>query len=123
MPSLIEQGLDKIVAQAFAGRLYMGRLRRENPSTVDSLGDPVQVTPSFFDFNGIRDNLSAFYAAQAGIPLTDVKILILLGSITVVPREQDKVFIRGQWHELRKLVKQDPANATQEWAAFEITAP
>lgn len=122
MASLIQQGLDKIVAQAFAGKLYNGTLRKETVASLDEFGDPVAGAITDYTFNGIRDNISAWYASNAGIPLTDVKILIIARSLPdgIEPVKDDKIFIRGQWHQIRKIMEVDPANATFSLACFVI---
>lgn len=123
MASLLDSFIKNTVAQKFKGRLSVGSLRRETNLTLDSAGDPVAGPPTFHPFEGIRDTFSAFFAAQAGIPLTDSKILIIAGSINTIPTQDDKVLIRGQWFQLRRLTARDPANATFEFAAFEIAPP
>lgn len=117
------------VAAGFKGKLSVGTLRREVPAALNEYGDPVPVTPDTYPFEGIRDTFSFAFASGAGIPLTDVKILIIAKSITVDPIAGDKVFIRttsastGAWYEIRAVLARDPANATHILAGFSIPDP
>lgn len=122
MASLLESQLRQKVATAFKGKLLTGTLRRETPGAVNSYGDATVGTTADYSFDGIVENYSAFYRAQAGIPDTDVKILIIGGSLAVTPVKDDKVKIRGIWYQLRS-VATDPALASHTCQAFEIEAP
>ena len=125
MVSLLESSIRKQVASAFAGKLLTCTLRRASPASLDSFGDPVLGAALSFTFSGIRDSFRLEFALAAGIPVTDAKILIILGSITPAasPRQDDQVKIRDQWFQLRKKVSADPAGATEDWAGFEIEDP
>lgn len=68
------------------------------------------------------DTYSAFHKAQAGIPETDVKILIIAGSLSTTPKKNDEIKFRDKWYKSRA-VDTDPANATWEIQAFEIADP
>lgn len=125
MSSLFETQVADLVAQGFQGKLLTGTLRRNVAATVDSEGDPVLGTPLLFSVQGIRENFSTFYATFNGIPNTDVKIM-LIANLTVpftLPIKDDLIYIRGQWHMLRKVLTVDPANATFDLQCFEIAAP
>lgn len=111
------------LAQGFNGQLSKGVLRREASSTVNNYGDRVVASVQSFPFQGTRDTFNAAFAAQAGIPDTDVRILFIAGLIKTVPRQDDKVFIKNQWFQLRKLVETDPAEGHYVFAGFEIKAP
>ena len=123
MASLLESAIKKQVASALSGKLLTGTLRRVGHSTVDTYGDPVAGTPATWAFDGIVDTFSAFYAAQAGIAATDVRILIIAGSLSVTPTKDDHVKLRDSWYQLRRLVEADPAGATFIFAGFEIGDP
>lgn len=130
MTSLLEGALRKRVAQGFKGRLLKGQLRLTTPTTQNSLGDPVPGTTTTFTFEGIRDNFDASYAARANIPLTDVKVLIILGSVKpVLTQDQEQhlqnfqVFIVNKWHTVRRVLKIDPARASAELQCYESPAP
>lgn len=123
MASPLEAQIKKAIYQGFRGKLLKGTLRREQPSSVDTLGDEVQGAPATYSFEGIRENFDAAYAAKAGIPVTDVKILIIAGSISVEPKQNDKVQIRGAWHQVRRILAIDPASASYSLQAYEIPDP
>ena len=123
MASLLESTIKKQVAAAFKGRLLTGTLRRVGASTTNSYGDPVAGTPATWSFDGIVDMFSAFFVAQAGIPATDVRVLIIAGSLATVPQKDDQVKIRDTWYQLRRLVERDPAGATYIFSGFEIADP
>lgn len=71
---------------------------------------------------GFADIYTAFYKAQAGIPESDVKLLIIAGSLSTTPQKDDEVKFRDKWYKVRK-VSTDPALATWELQSFEITDP
>lgn len=119
---LLDGEIKKAIAAGFKGKLLTGTLRRVAYGNLDSKGDPA-VTSADYTFEGFRDNFTAFYAAQAGIPVTDARILIIAGSILVAPKKDDKVLISGEWYQLRRVVEVDPAGATYTMAGFSIEAP
>ena len=124
MASLLESAIKKQVAAAFSGKLLTGILRRVGHSTVDAqYGDPVAGTPETWSFDGIVDTFSAFYVAQAGIAATDVRILIIAGSLSTTPSKDDQVKLRDSWYQLRRLVEADPAGATFIFSGFAIEDP
>lgn len=111
------------IQRGFAGKLRTCTLMREVSSTRNALGDAVAPTQSTWQFDGMRDSFNAAFAAAAGIPTTDVRILIIAGSLAVEPRINDKVQCEGRWFQLRQRVNVDPATATYTFAGFEIKAP
>lgn len=125
MVSLIEAAVRAQVASAFAGQLLRCTLRRAAPASLDANGDPVPAAAQTFTFEGIRDTFSLQFAQAAGVPVTDARILFILGSIKPAtdPRQDDQVKVRAQWFQLRRMVAADPAAATQDWAGFEIPDP
>jgi len=123
MASLLESEIKKQVASAFKGVLLSGTLRRVASTTVDSFGDLVPGTATTFSFEGIRESFNAAYAADAGIPVTDIKILIIAGLLDTDPIKDDQILIRGQWHKVRAILERDPANATHVLQCFEIVDP
>jgi hypothetical protein len=126
MASFLDSQLKGIVAQAFKGQLSDGTLRKETYTTRDpSTGDPSGSTVTTYPFNGIRDSFNAAFAAQAGIPTTDVRVLVLLGSLPegILPSKDDKVFILGAWFQVRKVLEIDPANAAMTLQVFQVQAP
>jgi len=125
MTSLLPTEIANIVASAFNGKLMTGTLRREVSTTVDSDGDRVAGTPLTYQVQGIRESFSAYYATFNNIPNTDVKIM-LIANLTVpftMPLKDDKIYIRSQWHMVRKVLEIDPASASINLQCFEIAAP
>lgn len=123
MASLLESALASQVASALAGQLLTCTLRRVASTAVDGAGDPVPGTASTWSFDGIVDTFSAMFAAQAGIPVTDVRVLIIAGSLATTPQQDDQVKVRDEWYQLRRLVERDPANATYVFSGFRIDDP
>lgn len=116
------------IAKGFKNQLVKGVVRRELVSGVDSNGDPIVTGFTDYQFEGIRDNFNRRFAIQAGIPVTDVRILIILGLVGILPAADDKVRIRdstGQqkWHQVRSVLSVDPANASIQLQCFEIEDP
>lgn len=70
-------------------------------------------TVETFDCLAILDTYSSYVRGAAGIPDTDVKIMVLQESMTTEMREGDVINIRGDWRVIN--VEQDPAQAT--WTA------
>lgn len=123
MASPLETAIAKQVASALRGRLLTGTLRRVASSSVDSYGDPIAGAATTWSFDGIVDSFSAFFAAQAGIPTTDVRVLLVAGSLATVPQKDDQVKFRDEWYQLRRLVERDPAGATYVFSGYQISDP
>ena len=123
MASLLDTEIRKQVASAFKGILLKGTLRRTVSTTVDASGNPIVDSATTFAFEGIRDSFNHAYAAAAGIPITDIRVLIIAGLLDTDPRKDDQVFIRNQWHQVRAILERDPANATHILQCFEIEDP
>ncbi len=120
MASILETQLKNLVHKGFKGRLLVGTLRRVTPSsTLDSNGDPTSKTLTDHSFEGFVDTYSEFYRAVAGVPDTKVKVVIISGSLTVVPKKDDYVKLRDTWYQVLG-VTTDPALATWELPAFAI---
>lgn len=122
MASPLDSAVRKQVAAAFRGRLLRCTLRRATASSQNAYGDVVPGTPVDYPFDGIVDTFSAFFASAAGIPATDVRVLIIAGSLAVEPVVDDKVRVRSDWYQLRRLVERDPANATYIFSGFKVSA-
>lgn len=114
-------GMKKAIAKGFKGKLRVGTIRRATPGGLDDFGDPIAPTTADYPFEGIRESFDASWAASAGIPETDVGILVLLGSTTVEPAQGDTVQIEGKWHMVRHVLDIDPAGATIRLQAYEVT--
>lgn len=123
MASLLESEIRRRVASAFRGKLMRGTLRREVPVGLDANGDLLPPAVQTFTFEGIRSSFDARFAAQAGIPETDVKILIIAGSCRTDPKKDDLTLIRGQWVKIRRILKVDPADAAYTLQGFDVPAP
>lgn len=125
MSSLLPTAIANIVANAFAGKLMSGVLRRETPTALDDAGNPVPVAPTLYQVQGIRDNFSAFYATFNGIPHTDVKILLIMNLIVppTTPLKDDLIYIRDEWYMVRRVMTIDPASASVELQCFQVDAP
>lgn len=123
MPSFLETQLRNEIYKGFKGRLLTGTLRRAAFSGgVDSRGDPVTKTYTTYPLEGFVDVYSAFQKAQAGIPESDVKILVIAGSLSIDPRKDDQIQLRGTWYQVRRLGT-DPGIATWELQSFQIADP
>jgi hypothetical protein len=128
MASLLEGALKQSIASAFKGKLTLGTLRRVSSTTVDSKGNPVPGTASTFTFEGIREDFSLFSKANSGIPETDVKILVLLGSLNPVTtiKKDDVLYLSTpwlKWYKVRRILAVDPAGASCSVQAYEIPDP
>lgn len=125
MPSLVDSGLDKLIADGFRNQLVPGTLRRETAASVDDFGDAIAPAVATFTVEGIRDNFSAYYALANGVPETDVRILLIIGLIVpaTIPVQDDKINIRGEWYQVRKVREIDPANASIVLQCFKIETP
>lgn len=119
MASPLESQIAKTIASAFKGLLLVGTIRRELVGSLDPNGDPV-ISSADYRFEGIRDNFSAAYAAAAGVPVTDARILIIAGLSAIVPKMDDKIKIGGGWYQVRRVLEIDPATASYTLAAFAI---
>ena len=123
MASLLESQLRKQIAQGFKGRLLTGTLRRVTVTAVTDKGDTQTSTAKTYSFDGIVDKFSAAFAVAAGIPETDVRILIIAGSLSVTPIKDDQIKIRSEWFQLRRLIDRDPALAHYVFAGYAIGDP
>jgi hypothetical protein len=122
MASPLESAISQAIASGFKGLLLTGTIRRETVGSLTDEGDPV-TTFTDYPFEGIRDNFSAYYAATAGIPVTDARILIIAGLCPIIPAQDDKIKIGGAWYQVRRITEIDPATATYTLAGFAIAAP
>lgn len=111
------------IQRGFAGKLRTCTLRRDPVASLAETGDPIAASPQTWQFDGMRDSFNAQFAAAAGIPVTDVRILIIAGSLATVPLIDDKIQVEGVWFQVRMLVSVDPATATYTLAGFRIKAP
>lgn len=111
--ALLDGQIRNAIASGFAGRLLKGTLTRTTPGGgLDKYGDPISPTTTTYPCEGFVENFSAFYRAQAGIPDTDVKILLIAGLIDTVPQKDDRVTFRGTVYQIRRVLEIDPAEAS-----------
>lgn len=112
------------IYKGFKGKLLTGTLRRlAGSNSLNDLGDPATSTATTYPFEGFRETYDAAYRARAGIPQTDVKIVIIAGSISTVPLKDDEVYILSTWHKVRGIPDIDPAGATYTLQCYEIEEP
>lgn len=128
MTSLLVSELKRQVASALAGQLLTGTIRRDVAASLDpETGAPVVGSVDTFAVGSlIRETFDAAWAAQAGVPQTDVAILVVLGSTTTAPQQGDLVHIGApvdRWHRVRRVLDIDPAGATARLQAYEVPAP
>lgn len=104
--------LDDIAADitaALSGTLRTGALWRQGEGQ-DEYGNPVPGDwAAVSTFEGLRASYSAEWA-QAGIPLTDVKIEMLAASTSTAPVQDDKLNIESAWWFITA-VEVDPSGA------------
>lgn len=114
----------KAIAKGFKGRLSAGKLR-QRVTVQDDFNDSSTVSFTDYRFDGIRENFDAAYQQRALIPETDVKVLVLLGSLpsTVVPVQDDEVFIDNGWFRVRRVLEIDPADASASLQCYQIPTP
>lgn len=131
MTSFLAGSLAKQIARAFKGKLLVGTLRRPGPYTLDDFGDQVTSSGDFtdFTFTGMREAFDARYRAQALIPETDVKIMILIASlrpittVTQLDQASNVQMPDTGWYQVRRILEIDPASATAMLQCFQIPAP
>ena len=113
------------MANAFQGLLMTGTLRREVVAGVDTNGDPLPASSTTYAVQGIRDYFSSYYIAMQGIPHTDVRILLIMNLISppTIPIKDDQIFMRDQWHKVRRVFEIDPASASITLQCFVISDP
>lgn len=108
------------IAAGFKGKLLTGSLVRATGSTVNEYGDVVPGSPQTFRVEGFPDEYNDMYRQQAGIPETDVKLILIAGNSQTEPQKDDKVtFANFGTFQIRK-VKTDPAKAHFECQAFKV---
>lgn len=118
---MLEGQIRDAIAAGFAGRLLSGTLTRTTPGGgLDEYGDPVEPTTTQYPCQGFVENFTAYYRAQAGIPDTDVEILLIGGLIDVEPKKDDKVTFRGVTYQIRRILGIDPARASYQLQGYEL---
>jgi hypothetical protein len=111
------------IAKGFKGKLRTGTLRRGAPGAgVDAYGDAASVTYTTYTCEGVVSDYSAFYQRMAQIPDTDVRLLLIAGSVSVTPQQDDQVYMDGRWYQIR-MVRTDPATAAWDCQSYVIADP
>lgn len=124
MVSPLQNLIRKEINKGLGPQMLDGTLRRATPSSsLDSYGDATATTYATYTLKGEVDQYSAYYKSVAGIPDTDVKLIIIGGSLSVTPQKDDQVKFRSTWYKVRRITKVDPALAAYELQAFEIPDP
>jgi hypothetical protein len=113
MVSILDGDVAQMVADmlADADMPRPGTLRKLIDGGTDDFGNPITTT-SDHAFTGWRESYSALFAAQSGIPTTDVRIVVVATSCDATPAQQDFLQVGGVWHRVRVIEGIDPAGAT-----------
>lgn len=121
MMGLLDGQIRSAIWKGFKGKLLKGTLTRTVPSVaVNEYGDPISTTPQTFTLEGFVENFSAYYRAQAGIPDTDVKLLVFAESVSTEPTKDDVISFRGTRYQVRRILEIDPALATYQLQGYKI---
>lgn len=127
MVSLLESFLKNAIAAGFKGQLCKGTLRRPGGTTVNAFGDVVTAPPTTWPIGEcIRESLSKYYKGDAGIPEDDAVVLVLLGTVAVVPQQHDQILVQApfnRWHEVIRVLEIDPAGASGRYHCTDIPTP
>lgn len=115
---LLDGDIADAISAGFDGLLLAGTLRKVTTVSRDSVGDPVTTTADY-TVQGLQETYSAIVRKMAGIPETDVKLLLIAGLCGAAPAIGDKVQMNGQWFQVRD-VSIDPAGATYECQSFRV---
>lgn len=108
------------IAAGFKGKLLSGVLTRQVSGGVDEYGDPVPGTPATFNVEGLVSEYSDYYKAQAGIPETDVQIILIAGNCETDPLKDDEIqFPNFGSYKVRKVMT-DPAKAHYKCQSFKV---
>jgi hypothetical protein len=118
MTSFLAGPMAKAIAAGFNGKLLPGTLRKVTSTGRDGNGDPITTTDDYA-VQGMQDTYGAVMRKMAGIPETDVKLLLIAGLCGAAPAIGDKVQMNGQWFQIRD-VSIDPASATYECQSYAV---
>lgn len=116
--------LRKGIGAGFKGRTSKGNLYRARAEVVDMRGDVVSSSDEVYAFEGFVELYSEYFRVTAGIPDTDVRIIIFGTSISVEPAKDDRIKMttgpfKDHMYQLRTS-DSDPAKATFTCRAYEI---
>lgn len=73
-----------------------------------------------FSCKAMRDSYNDHQRSVAGIPGTDVKLMIVGASLATAPKKGDSVRLNGQAYTLRDNITTDPAHAMWEAQATPV---
>lgn len=115
---------DEVTAALIAADVPLaGILRRVVPGGLDEWGDPLPGRTDDYQFKGWREDYAADFAASAGIPQTDARLIVLANTITVAPVQGDTLQLEGTWWMVRAIEAIDPASATVSLQVYAVGAP
>jgi hypothetical protein len=125
---LLDGDLARSIYDGFKDRLLSGEVRRSasaTSATLDAHGDPTDLDVLRWDIQGFVDTFSRSTRAQAGIPVSVVKVCIFAQSAPDwSPREDDQVRLGTQWVRLAGgPLDIDPAGALWTLDAEQIEEP
>lgn len=129
MPSFLDQMAAQLY-EGFRGKLHSGAIRRmAGGSALDAKGRPIGQAPVLIPCEGFEDDYSALTRAQAGIPLTSVRVNIFGASIGdgLPPRMDELVRLDPpsgpRWYKLKERIATDPAGALWQCEAQRAIPP
>lgn len=115
---------DEVTAALIAADVPLGGiLRRVVPGGVDEYGDPLPGHTDDYPFQGWRESYAADFAAAAGIPQTDARLIVLATTISTAPVQGDTLQLEGTWWMVRAIEAIDPASTTISLQVYAVGAP
>jgi hypothetical protein len=119
--SILDGSIRKAIGAAFKGQLRTGALTRQTQGSVDEYGDPIPGAPEEFAVEGFVSNYDEAYRAAAGIPLTDVKVVLILENCETQPLKDD-IAQFSDWGSFKlRNVRLDPDKASAVCQAFKTS--
>jgi hypothetical protein len=113
MPTLAEIKTNA-TTKLIASNLFLnGTLHKPGTPVQDSYGGWTTGAPTNTAVKGIIDTYDELYRIRAGIPDTDVKLLVLQQSVSPGPVQGDTITLRGETYLIRS-VAQDPSQTIWE---------
>ncbi len=111
MTSPLEGSLAKTIGKAFAATFYAATLTRITKTGGNGY-DPASGSTSSVDYpcKGMVDVYSAYDIASGVVEVNDRRILVLATSLSIVPKVDDTITIRGATYRVIN-VATDPATA------------
>ena len=106
---LLDNDLQNVFTSVFAPLLLDVTITNVTQTYADN-GDVSSATETAAA-KGMVEEYSAFTRAQAGIPDTDVKLIILQKDVDLTPTLDSTITIRGVTYSVQR-IEQDPAQAS-----------